>query len=310
MVKLKVKKGIILAAGVGSRLSPATDIDGKPLLPVFDKPMIYYPLATLISIGVQEVLIISNPRDLAHYRQLLHNGADLGISITHKIQAEPKGIPQAFTIGKDFIGNDAVALTFGDNLFFGEDLNQFLEEQVVPEGGCTIFTQRVENPQDFGILERDANGTPIGIEEKPENPKSNEAVTGLYFFGAKSGISEVAEGLEASERGETEITDALRYYLEKQKMSAQELPDSTLWHDTGTPKSLLLAAQMVASYQDYYGTLVGSPELAAFEAGLITSNQLLKLLPAQKDGTSSEEYVNKLNSYHRVLYDAAHGLNG
>ena len=267
-------KGIILAGGLGTRLYPLTMAVSKQLMPVYDKPMIYYPLSTLISAGIREVLIISTPQDLPNFRKLLRDGSDLGMSFSYKEQHEPNGLAQAFVLGKEFIGNDSVALILGDNIFYGTDLDNTLQASVNPEGGV-VFAYRVSDPERYGVVEFDDQYSALSIEEKPSNPKSDYAVPGLYFY--DNSVIEVAENLEPSARGEYEITDVNKHYLKEGKLKVGLLGRGSAWLDTGTHTSLMQAGQFIQVIEERQGLKIGCIEELAWQKGFIDDVQLEKL---------------------------------
>lgn len=267
-------KGIILAGGLGTRLYPLTMAVSKQLMPVYDKPMIYYPLSTLISAGIREVLIISTPEDLPNFRKLLKDGSELGMEFSYVEQHEPNGLAQAFVLGEDFIGDDSVALILGDNIFYGTDLDTTLRNSVDPDGGV-VFAYRVSDPERYGVVEFDASFNALSIEEKPEYPKSDYAVPGLYFY--DNSVIEVAKNLKPSARGEYEITDVNKYYLEKGKLKVGLLGRGSAWLDTGTHKSLMQAGQFIQVIEERQGLKIGCIEELAWEKGFIDDAQLKKL---------------------------------
>jgi glucose-1-phosphate thymidylyltransferase len=280
-------KGIILAAGKGTRLGAATLGIGskgagmsKPLIPTFDKPTIYYPLSDLIAAGINDVLVIAAPDNVDQFRAILGDGSCLGMSLSYDVQEVPRGIAEAFVIAENFIGNDGVALTFGDNIFSGDGFTRLLREVTTPKGAM-VFARHVRNPQDFGVVEFDVNGRAISLEEKPLQPKSPYAVPGMYFY--DSSVVEVAKHIEPSARGELEITTVNEVFLEKNTLAVTKLDSDTDWFDTGTPESLLAAAEHVMNFQRQNEKLLGSPEAAAFLSGFIGADQLKTLaLPLMK----------------------------
>ncbi len=287
-------KGIILAGGLGTRLHPITLACCKQLLPVYNKPMIYYPLTSLMLGGIREILIISTPRDLPRFEDLLGDGSQLGLSLSYAEQLEPRGIADAFILGRDFIADSPVCLILGDNLFYGEI--PFLRTALARSAGATIFAYAVSDPQRYGILGFDAKGRPDSIEEKPKEPRSNAAVTGLYCYDNQ--VVELAAQLSASDRGELEITDINRHYLDAKELHVEMLDDGVTWLDTGTPESLLEAASFVSTIEHRQGKLVGSPEAAAFKMDFVDSEQLTRLATAM--GTS------ELGSYLAALAKGSH----
>lgn len=278
-------KGIILAGGSGTRLHPITLSVSKQLIPVYDKPMIYYPLSTLIQTGIREILIISTPRDLPLFERLLGNGSQLGCSFSYAVQPEPKGLAQAFLIGESFIGSDSVALILGDNIFYGTGLQGKLQSCKNPNGG-TIFAYSVKDPERYGVVEFDAKGNAISLEEKPQNPKSNYAVPGIYFYDNE--VVSIAKQIKPSTRGELEITDVNKAYLKKQKLQAQVLDSGTAWLDTGTFSSLMQASQFVQVLQERQGVRIGAIEEVALQMGYINKKQYQQLTtPLTKNMTSN-----------------------
>lgn len=275
-------KGIILAGGSGTRLHPLTLVMSKQLMPVYDKPMIYYPLSTLMLAGIQEVLIISTPHDLPHFQRLLGDGSSLGMRFSYAEQPEPKGLAQAFTIGADFIGNDSVCLILGDNIFYSQGLSQLLQGCMNPTGGI-VFAYHVNDPERYGVVEFDSQGQAISIEEKPTKPKSNYAVPGLYFYDNK--VKEYAANLKPSPRGELEITDINRIYLEKGDLSVRIMNRGTAWLDTGTHASLMQAGQFVQIIEERQGLKIGCIEEIAYRQKFINATQLETLAqPLMKSG--------------------------
>ena len=277
-------KGIILAGGSGTRLHPITLAVSKQLMPVYDKPMIYYPLSTLMSAGIREILIISTPKDLPLFERLLGDGSQLGCSFSYAVQPEPKGLAQAFLIGEAFIGNDAVALILGDNIFYGTGLQTILQNNTNPNGG-TIFAYRVQDPERYGVVTFDVSGKATALEEKPKNPTSTYAVPGIYFYDNE--VVSIAKEIKPSPRGELEITDVNKMYLERGKLQVQLLDSATAWLDTGTFTSLMQAAQFVQVLQDRQGVRIGAIEDAALQMGYINKKQYQELTPLTKNLTSN-----------------------
>ncbi|MDP1025593.1 glucose-1-phosphate thymidylyltransferase RfbA [Sphingomonas sp. KR1UV-12] len=264
-------KGIILAGGSGTRLHPATLAINKQLLPVYDKPMIYYPLSVLMLAGIRDILIISSPEFIDNYRRMFEDGSNWGLSISYAEQPRPEGLAQAFTIGADFIGDDNVALVLGDNIFFGAHLTELLASAVARTEGATVFSYRVEDPERYGVVELAADGKAISLEEKPAAPKSNCAVTGLYFYDNR--VVQLARDLKPSHRGELEITDLNRLYMEAGDLYVEQMGRGYAWLDTGTHDSLLEASEFVRTIQHRQGIQVACLEEIAFEQGFITADQ-------------------------------------
>ncbi len=264
-------KGIILAGGSGTRLHPATLAINKQLLPVYDKPMIYYPLSVLMLAGIRDILIISSPEFIDNYRRMFGDGSNWGLSIAYAEQPRPEGLAQAFTIGADFIGDDNVALVLGDNIFFGAHLTDLLASAVARTEGATVFSYRVEDPERYGVVELAAGGKAISLEEKPEKPRSNHAVTGLYFYDNR--VVQLARDLKPSHRGELEITDLNRLYMEAGDLYVEQMGRGYAWLDTGTHDSLLEASEFVRTIQHRQGIQVACLEEIAFEQGFITADQ-------------------------------------
>ncbi len=265
-------KGIILAGGKGTRLYPMTISVSKQILPIYDKPMIYYPLSVLLMSGIREILIISTPRDIKCYEELLGNGLKLGIKIEYKIQEKATGIGEAFILGEEFIGGDSVCLVLGDNVFFGQAFKDILKKAANIKEGGYIFAYPIDNPVDFGVVEFDENYNVISLEEKPEKPKSNYAIPGLYFYDNK--VVEIAKNLKPSDRGELEITDINQEYLKKQKLKAIPLGRGFAWLDTGTPSGMLKASNFVSTVQERQGMYISCIEEIAWREGFITDKQL------------------------------------
>jgi len=268
-------KGIILAGGSGSRLYPITKGISKQLLPIYDKPMIYYPLSILMLAGIRDILIISTERDLPIYKELLSDGSQLGLRFEYKQQKEPRGIPEAFIIGEKFIGQDNVCLILGDNMFYGTDLADALKKAKELKNGATIFGYYVNNPSEFGVIELDSNWKVISIEEKPQNPKSNYAVPGLYF--CDNNVIEIAKNIKPSQRGELEIISVIREYLKRNILNVKIFGRGTAWLDTGTHKGLLQASNFVEAIQNRQGLYIACIEEIAYRMGFINKEQLIKL---------------------------------
>lgn len=283
-------KGIILAGGSGTRLHPLTLAVSKQLMPIYDKPMIYYPLSVLMMAGIKEILIISTPHDLPSFERLLGDGSSLGCKFSYQVQEVPNGLAQAFVLGKSFIGKDKVALILGDNIFYGSGFQKLIQSNNDPEGG-TVFAYHVTDPERYGVVEFDDQKKAISIEEKPISPKSNYAVPGLYFY--DNSVVEIAENLKPSARGEYEITDINKYYLENEKLSVGIIGRGTAWLDTGTFKSLIEASQFVQVVEERQGLKIGCIEEVAFRMGFINSDQLKELAqPLRKSGYG--EYLLRL----------------
>lgn len=284
-------KGIILAGGSGTRLYPLTRAASKQLMPIYDKPMIYYPLSTLMLAGIKDILIISTPKDLPRFKELLKDGSDFGINLSYKEQPSPDGLPQAFILGEEFIGDDSVALILGDNIYHGVGLSKMLQRAVKKETGSTIFGHNVKDPKRFGVIEFDENMNVISIEEKPENPRSDYAITGLYIFDNK--VIEIAKGLKPGPRGELEITDVIKAYLEQGELSVELLGCGIAWLDTGTHESLLDASIYIESVQRLQNMQIANLEEIAYRKGYITREKVLELAQPLKK-TEYGQYLLRL----------------
>ncbi len=288
-------KGIVLAGGSGTRLYPLTKAISKQIMPVYDKPMIYYPLSTLMLAGIREVLIISTPRDLPVFQELLGDGSQLGMEFSYAVQESPRGLADAFLVGQRFIGNDRVALVLGDNIFYGQSFSRVLREAAAREKGATIFGYYVRDPREYGVVEFDKEGRALSIEEKPEHPKSNYAVPGLYFY--DNHVVEIAKNVKPSARGEIEITSVNNAYLEQGNLHVETLGRGFAWLDTGSHDALLDAADFVAAFQKRQGLYISCIEEIAFKRGFIDKDQLLRLA----------EPLMKTN-YGKYLVEVANGL--
>ncbi|PTB87240.1 glucose-1-phosphate thymidylyltransferase [Pseudidiomarina aestuarii] len=293
-----MRKGIILAGGTGSRLHPSTMVVSKQLLPVYDKPMVYYPLTTLMLAGITEILLISTPRDLPLFRELLGDGQRWGLQIEYAVQEEPRGLADAFRVGAAFIGDDPCCLVLGDNIFFGHGLTELLVNAMKQTTGATVFAYYVQDPERYGVVEFDNKGMAKGIEEKPKEPKSNYVVTGMYFYDAQ--VVEIARSIKPSARGELEITDVNNAYLERGQLHVEKMGRGYAWLDTGTHGAMLDAANFVETVEKRQSLKIACPEEIALRTGLIDEGQFEKLIDAFGASSYRDYLISVLRSLHRM----------
>ncbi|MCK5917609.1 MAG: glucose-1-phosphate thymidylyltransferase RfbA [Cocleimonas sp.] len=294
-----MRKGIILAGGSGTRLHPLTQVVSKQLMPIYDKPMIYYPLTVLMLSEIKDILIITTPHDSSQFQNLLGDGSQWGLNIQYTIQPNPEGLAQAFILGREFVGSDPVTLILGDNIYYGEGLSDRLQSVAKQESGATVFGYYVTDPERYGVVDFDANGKALSLEEKPENPKSNYAVTGLYFY--DNDVLDIARDIKPSPRGELEITDVNKVYLQQGNLEVEMLKRGTAWLDTGTHAALLDAANYIRIIEDRQGLKIASPEEVAWHMGYITTDKLLELAEPLKKSGYGKYLINIVKSQSRQL---------